>query len=74
MANQNFEKSMQELESIVSKLEEGNIELDNALELFEQGINLSKSLRETLDKAEQKVTKLTAETEPKEEIFDNPEE
>ena len=74
MANQNFEKSMQELELIVSKLEEGNIELDNALELFEKGIVLSKELRETLDKAEQKVTKLTAETEPKEEIFDNPEE
>ena len=74
MANQNFEKSMQELESIVAKLEGGNIALDNALELFEKGIGLSKELREALDKAEQKVTKLTAEAEPKEEIFDNPEE
>lgn len=74
MANQNFEKSMQELETIVAKLEGGNIELDDALELFEKGIGLSKELRETLDKAEQKVTKLTAEAEPKEEIFDNPEE
>ena len=74
MANQNFEKSMQELESIVAKLEGGNIELDDALGLFEKGISISKELRETLDKAEQKVTKLTAETEPKEEVFDNPEE
>lgn len=70
MAENNFEKSMQELESIVNKLEEGNIELDNALELFEKGICLSKKLRKTLDMAEQKVTKLTAENEPKEEPFD----
>ena len=69
MAENSFEKSMQELETIVSKLEEGNIELDNALELFEKGISLSKDLRETLDKAEQKVTKLTAKNEPKEEPF-----
>ena len=74
MANQNFEKSMQELESIVAKLEGGNIELDNALELFEKGISLSKDLRDTLDKAEQKVTKLTTEAQPKEEVFDSPEE
>lgn len=71
MAKQNFESSMQELESIVIKLEEGNIELDLALELFEKGIGLSKELRDALDKAEQKVTKLTAETEPVEEVFDN---
>ena len=72
MAKQKFETSMQELESIVSKLEDGNIELDTALTLFEKGIGLSKELREALDEAEQKVTKLTAENEPKEESFDNP--
>ena len=41
---------------------------------FEKGIGLSKEIRDILDKAEQKVTKLTKEAVPKEEIFDNPEE
>lgn len=74
MAEQNFEKSMQELETIVAKLEEGNIELDNALELFEKGIGISKELREALLKAEQKVTKLTAEEDAGEVVFDTPKE
>lgn len=74
MAEQKFETSMQDLETIIKKLESGNVELAEALELFEKGIGLSKELREVLDKAEQKVTKLTAEAVPKEEIFDNPEE
>ncbi len=70
MAKQNFENSIGELETIVARLEDGNIELDTALELFEKGINLSKELHDVLNKAEQQVTKLTAETEPKEEAFD----
>ncbi|MBR2499995.1 MAG: exodeoxyribonuclease VII small subunit [Clostridia bacterium] len=74
MAEQKFENSVQELETIVSRLEDGNIELDTALELFEKGINLSKELHNVLNKAEQKVTKLSAETEPKEELFDSPTE
>lgn len=74
MAEQKFENSVQELETIVSRLEDGNIELDTALELFEKGINLSKELHNVLNKAEQKVTKLTAEKEPKEELFDSPTE
>ncbi len=74
MQEQKFETSMQDLENIIKKLEDGSADLSDALELFEKGIVLSKELREALDKAEQKVTKLTAETEPKEEIFDNPED
>lgn len=74
MAERKFEASMQDLEVIIKKLEEGNVDLDEALELFEEGIKLSGELREILDKAEQKVTRLTKENPPKEEIFDNPEE
>ena len=69
-----FEEAMKELEETVKKLESGETTLDESMELFEKGIGLSKELREVLDKAEQKVTKLTAEAVPKEEIFDNPEE
>lgn len=74
MQEQKFETSMQDLENIIKKLEDGSADLSDALELFEKGIVLSKELREALDKAEQKVTKLTAEAQPKEEVFDNPEE
>lgn len=74
MQERKFETSMQDLENIIKKLEEGSVDLSDALELFEKGIVLSKELREALDNAEQKVTKLTAETEPKEEIFDNTED
>lgn len=74
MEKKNFETSMRELENIVTKLEEGTVELDSALSLFEKGIKLSKELRNTLDKAEQKVTKLVAEDPGSEVLFDEPAE
>ena len=39
----------------------GELELDEALKLFDRGIKLSKSCQDILDKAEQKVTVLTRE-------------
>lgn len=74
MAEQKFETIMQDLESIIKKLSGGNVELDESIELYEKGIALSKELSGILAKAEQKVTKLTADSVPKEENFDNPEE
>lgn len=56
-----FEESIGELETIVSSLEKGDLELDEALKLFDRGIKLSKSCQDILDKAEQKVTVLTRE-------------
>ena len=54
-----FEKTMEELEQVVEALEDGQIELDQALVLFEKGIKLSKACQKILDQAEQKVTRLT---------------
>ncbi|MBR5235810.1 MAG: exodeoxyribonuclease VII small subunit [Clostridia bacterium] len=54
-----FEKTMEELEEIVKALEAGQIELDQALLLFEKGIKLSKACQKLLDQAEQKVVRLT---------------
>lgn len=51
-----FEQSISELEEIVSKLEGGNVTLDESLELFEKGIKLSKSCQQMLDAAEKKVS------------------
>lgn len=55
-----FEQSISELEEIVSRLESGSVTLDESLELFEQGIKLSKSCQKMLDGAEKKVSVLMA--------------
>lgn len=59
MAVKTFEQSMTELESIVTKLEAGDITLDDSLELFEEGIKLAKTCQKKLDDAEKKVKILT---------------
>lgn len=54
----NFEKSLQELEQIVSTLEQGDLSLDQSLKIFEKGIKLTRQCQETLDNAEQKIETL----------------
>ena len=53
-----FEEQITALEEIVHKLEGGNCSLDDSLKLFEEGIKLSKSCHEMLEKAEKKVSVL----------------
>lgn len=53
-----FEKTMTELETVISQLEQGQLALDEALTAFEKGIKLSKACQKILDQAEQKVTRL----------------
>ena len=53
-----FEKSIKELEEIVSKLENGDASLSESLELFEKGIKLAKECNKMLDEAEKKVSVL----------------
>jgi len=50
-----FEESIQRLESIVADLEKGDMPLDRALELFDEGMKLSGSCRKELEEAEGKV-------------------
>ena len=50
-----FEQSVSRIDEIVSKLEQGDVALDDALTLFEEGTGLVKSCFTLLDKAEQKV-------------------
>lgn len=59
MAVKTFEESMTELEQIVSKLEIGDITLDDSIKLFEKGIKLAENCRKKLDDAEKKVKILT---------------
>ncbi len=53
-----FEDLYRRLEETVSKLEAGGLNLDNALALYEEGMNLARRCQEILDGAELKVTRL----------------
>lgn len=50
-----FEATLAELEVIVGQLEEGDLPLEESLELFEKGIKLSRECRERLTKAERRI-------------------
>ncbi len=50
-----FEDSLQRLEEIVNQLEKGDLPLEQALKLFEEGVKLSNSCRTELEDAEGKV-------------------
>ncbi len=50
-----FEDGLQRLEQIVDELEKGNVPLEQALKLFEEGVKLSASCRGELEEAEGKV-------------------
>lgn len=58
-----FEKSLAELEGVVEQLESGDQSLEDALQLFEQGIKLTRSCQQALQNAEEKVTILTQQNE-----------
>jgi exodeoxyribonuclease VII small subunit len=50
-----FESSLESLEQIVRQLEEGDLPLEKSLELFEQGIRLSRECQERLGQAERRI-------------------
>lgn len=53
-----FEKSMEELEEIVAKLEKGELNLDESVEEFEKGMKISKECNKILENAEKRITML----------------
>lgn len=50
-----FEASLNELEKLVDALEEGDLSLEQSLQDFERGINLTRSCQNALTEAQQKV-------------------
>lgn len=58
-----FEERLERLEELAEKLREGNIPLDDAVALFEEGMKLSKSLEKELSRVERRVEILTREPE-----------
>ena len=55
-----FEDSLAELELLISKMEQGDMSLEQALESFEKGVNLTRTCQKALQEAEQKVSILLA--------------
>ncbi|MCX7120850.1 MAG: exodeoxyribonuclease VII small subunit [Gammaproteobacteria bacterium] len=55
----NFEKSMDQLNQLIEKMETGQLSLEASLQHFEQGISLIRQCQQTLTNAEQKIQVLT---------------
>lgn len=51
----NFEASLAALERIVRELERGELPLEKSLELFEEGVRLSRECQERLNEAERRI-------------------
>jgi exodeoxyribonuclease VII small subunit len=58
-----FEQAIKKLTDIVSKLEEGQISLEQSLSQYEQGMELIKHCRSILQKAEKKIEEISKEKE-----------
>jgi len=54
----NFETQLASLERIVRELERGDLPLEQSLELFEQGVKLSRECQERLNEAERRIETL----------------
>ena len=71
-----FEASLAELESIVQRLEQGELPLEESLRHFERGVALTRNCQKALRQAEQKIRVLSkgADGELVEQDFDAPAE
>lgn len=72
-ASLSFEHALSELESLVDRLEQGELTLEAALADFERGIGLSRACQQAIDAAEQRVRILTeARADATPDVFDIP--
>jgi exodeoxyribonuclease VII small subunit len=59
-----FEEALRKLESIVKKLEDPEVTLEESIELYEEGMKLSKYCSETLEDAVLRIEKINTSPEP----------
>ena len=62
-----FEQAIHQLKDIVSKIEQGEIPLQDSLDQYEKGMALIKHCREILQKAEKRIEKISKEEPPERE-------
>ena len=71
MSKENFEESMKKLETIVTELENGSLNLDESVKKFEEGMKIAKQCNTIFEDAEKKITiLLEKDGELKEENFE----
>ena len=58
MKNKSFEEAMEELEKVVDELENNELSLDESVDKFQKGMELSKYCNSLLEEAEKKITVL----------------
>lgn len=58
-----FEQAMKELESVVDRLERGEVALEESITLYERGARLKKRCEDELKRAEEKVAAITLDAE-----------
>ena len=63
-----FEESLKELEAIVTKMEQGNLSINESIAAFTKGIELCKNCTKELEEAKGKITILQKEMESIEEV------
>ena len=63
VADLSFEAAMKELDAIVGKLEQGSVELEESITLYERGAALKARCEAKLAEAEEKVAKITLNAE-----------
>jgi exodeoxyribonuclease VII small subunit len=68
-----FEKAFQQLEKIVQRLESEELPLDESLQLFEEGIRLSRFCNQKLEEVEKKIELILADAkgQPRVEAFED---
>ena len=55
---QNFEQQLQQLEALVTRMESGDLSLEDSLQAFEQGVQLTRNCQKLLSEAQQRVSRL----------------
>ena len=60
---ESFEIAMEQLENLVSKMEGGDLSLEESLKAFEKGVNLTRFCQDQLQKAELKIQELNSKGE-----------
>ena len=59
VAEMSFEEAMRELEAVVTKLERGDVALEDSIRLYERGAELKARCESKLKEAEEKVAQIT---------------
>lgn len=63
VSEMSFEEAMAELDTVVSRLERGDVPLEDSIALYERGAELKKRCEKKLREAEEKVAKITTDAD-----------